>query len=136
MAKCLSAAYLAVIAFAVVTNLSSRSVDPISQSGPALQLLPGTNVQMSLPNDWKVESASPGIPPGPILKHLTDPNYELQIRQTGPSAPGRSCMSLIGSMKASFGAAELHPRPSFIPDAYVGTLARSPASAVNLSKYG
>ncbi len=136
MAKGFSVLYLAVIAVAAATNLSSRSGDPITQSGPALQPIPGTNIQMNLPEDWKVESASPGVPPGPILKHLADPKYELQIRQTGPSAPGRSCMSLIGSMKTSFGGAELHPRPSFIPNAYVGTMLEVPEAQLTCLNTG
>jgi hypothetical protein len=104
--------------------------------GSSIQSIPGTNVQILLPDGWKIGNASDGLPPGPALKHMTDPKYELQFRQSGPSAAGHSCMSLIGSMGASLGAAGLHPRPSFIPDAYVGTLLEAPKAQLTCLNTG
>jgi hypothetical protein len=92
-----------------------------SQTAAPTQTIPITNVRMAMPDGWRVGNSSIG-PSGPALRHLADPQYELQIVQAGPAAQGHSCMNALGSLKAANPTAQLEPRPSYIPDMYVGTM--------------
>ena len=104
--------------------------------GQVTRPIPITNVRMAVPDGWKVDNASPGLPPGPVLRHLEDPQYELSITQTGPTAQAHSCMNMIGSMKATFGNAQLDQRPTYIPDMYVGTTLTVPQAQLTCVNTG
>jgi hypothetical protein len=123
---------IAIIAAAVFLGFP---IEASPQSASPTQAIPLTNVQMALPDGWKVANASTG-PPGPVLKHLSNPQYELQIRQNGPNADAHSCMNMIGSMKAFLTSAELRPRPLFIPDMYVGIMLEVPKAQLTCVNTG
>jgi hypothetical protein len=95
-----------------------------AQFAPTLQQIPGTNLKLKIPSDWKLEKA-PGLSIGGYsLKHIGKPESVLSLSQSASPKQGHSCASLFGSMRAVFRndkSTQIIGRPPFIHDRYFGS---------------
>jgi hypothetical protein len=87
------------------------------------QLIPGTELKVLLPTDWRIEPAPKELGQRYALKHVKAPEYAVVFGQSKPGIQGHSCTEFTGAMLAdrSVGATVI-PRPNFVPETYFGSV--------------
>src|SRR5262252_8218569 len=82
----------------------------------SVQIIPGTQLKVRLPKDWRIEPAPKELNQPYALKHITPPEYALVVSQSNSVTQGHSCTSFMGAMQSiPVARATVIPRPNFAP---------------------